>query len=250
MKAVIVDDEPNAIKTLRFLLSEHCKSVEVIEEANSVQTAVETIRRKKPDLVFLDLDLSGRLGFEVLETLGVLDFEVIYTTAYDRFWQEAWHRYNGVDYLLKPIKSDDLVQAISKTEALVHKRHLAQAGQMKKWQRQMSLLVPHRSEHDLVPLHKILYCQADQSYADFFLKSGKIITATRPLAHFEPELRPYGFLRIHKSLLVNTTHIEKYKPGKRGGAVQLRTGQDLEIGETHLSDFQEWLKTNHLGGKH
>jgi two-component system, LytTR family, response regulator len=247
MKAVIVDDEPNAIKTLRFLLSENCKNVDISGEAESVPTAVDTIRRKKPDLVFLDLDLSGRLGFEVLETLGLLDFEVIYTTAYDRFWQEAWHRYNGVDYLLKPIKSADLVRAVGKAEALVRKRQLAQAGRLKKWQKQMSLLVPHRSEHDLVPLHKILYCQADQSYANFHLKSGKIITATRPLAHFESELQPYGFLRIHKSLLVNTAHIEKYKPGKRGGAVQLLTGEDLEIGETHLSDFQEWLRANHLG---
>lgn len=249
MKAVIVDDEPNAIKTLRFLLSEHCKNVDVIGEADSVPMAVDTIRQQKPDLVFLDLDLAGRLGFEVLETLGMMDFEVIYTTAYDRFWQEAWHRYNGVDYLLKPMKSADLVRAVGKAEPLARKRNLAQTGHLKKRQKQMSLLVPHRSEHDLVPLHKILYCLADQSYAEFHLKSGKKITAAHPLAHFEPELRPYGFLRIHKSALVNTIHIEKYLPGKRGGSVLLRTGAELEIGETYLGGFQEWLRANHVGVK-
>jgi len=246
MKAIIVDDEPNAIKTLRFLLSEHCKNVEVIGEADSVPSAVEIIQQKNPELLFLDLDLAGRLGFEVLETLSILDFEVIYTTAYDRFWQEAWHRYNGVDYLLKTIKSADLVRAVSKAEPLVRQRKLAQAGHLKKRQKHLNILVPHRTEHDLVPLHHILYCRAGQSYAEFHLKSGKTITAAHPLGHFEPELRPYGFLRIHKSLLVNTLYLEKYLPGKRGGSVILNTGTELEIGETYLTTFQEWLRMNNL----
>jgi two-component system LytT family response regulator len=242
MKAVIIEDEPLSLQALRFSLSQHCRDLEVVGTAASVPEAFNVVQALRPDLLFLDLKLGGQLGFDLLDQLGVIDFQLIYTTAYAEFLRRAAFEYGGVDYLLKPVSGQELRQAVEKAAAVHRQKKSADTLHVLDRQRFSRLIVPSHSEYEFLFLSCIVWCQAHRAYSELHLQDGSRRTLSKPLAQLEQYLAPAGFLRVHQSALINTYYVGRYLPGKKGGTVVLTNGAEIEIGETYRAGFKEWMR--------
>lgn len=240
MKTILIEDEPQALNALQFNLAEHCPDVAVAGSAASVPRAVELIRAERPELIFLDLELSGQLGFEVLEQVGLLDFGVIYTTAHAELMEDAWH-YGGLDFLKKPIAAAQLRRAVEKARDMLRQKKLFSELEARGRQPLLPLVVASATETEFVTLDRIRFCRAARSSCELFLGDGSRRVVSHPVGHLEKQLAPHGFLRIHNSLIVNTVFVRKYLPGRKGAAVELLGGEQLELGDTFRPAFKAWV---------
>lgn len=226
-KAIIIDDEEMARTLLKGMLAEYCPNVEVVDLCKDLPCGVKSIRKNKPNIVFLDIEMPGHSGLELLDFFddNEIDFSIIFVTAYNRYAIQAF-KLSAVDYLLKPIESQDLIDAVSlfekqkeKKQYKVLKENLS--SQSKK------IGLNNVSSISFVELDTILFFQADGSYTKVVLKDGKIITTSKSLKHFENILEDNSdFYRCHKSFIVNINHISEYIKSDGGS---LRVGSH-EIG--------------------
>lgn len=212
LRAVIVDDEQNAIKTLEWEIKNHCPGIEVVERWNNPVEALQMIPQLNPDILFLDIDMPRLNGFDLLHKLPATDFDVIFITAYDEYAVKAF-RINAVDYLLKPIITSDLVEAIERVKikrSLEDKTTEDKSQQLEKLRLSFNKISLSSSEGiEFVFPYEIIYCKSDGSYTYVMMEKQKNII-TKSLREMEEQLLPYDFLRVHKSFLVNLTHINKY----------------------------------------
>lgn len=212
LRAAIVDDERNAIKTLEWELRNHCPNLEVVASWNNPVEALQSIPDTAPDILFLDIDMPRLNGFDLLNKLEVIDFEVIFITAYDEYAVKAF-RINAVDYLLKPIITSDLIEAIKRVQAkrqLEEKTPKYRSTQFEQLKKSFNKIALTNSDGiDFVFPYQIIYCKSDGSYTYVIMENKKAII-TKSLRDMEEQLLPYDFLRVHKSYLVNLTHINKY----------------------------------------
>lgn len=234
MRAILVDDEPDGIRTLQKMLFTYCKSVEVIETCSNADMARKAIELSKPDVVFLDIQMPGKTGLELLGEIGLKEFEVVFVTAYNEYMLQAL-QFSAADYLLKPVDEDRLVEAVQRVEqklasgkkeehnnVLLH--NLAQAGNPS----EMRLCLPTIKGFVILKLEEIIYCEAERSYTVFHLSNNKTITVSKPLLDYDNLLQDTSFLRVHKSFLVNLHHVREYQRGE-GGVVIMSNGADIEI---------------------
>ncbi len=233
MKALIIDDEQHCIDRLQMLLDSHSESVLVAKSCTSVVEGKKEIELLKPDIVFLDIQLHDKTGFDLLSQLKNIDFEVIFTTAFDNYAIQAF-KFSALDYLLKPIDENDLNQAVKrvleqkglkdasqKIETLFH-NFKKEVGQSKR------LAIPTMEGLLMVDVDKIVRLQSDVNYTHIFIEPNTKITTPKTLKYFEEILDSEQFFRIHKSHLVNTAYITSYLKGK-GGYVALSDGSKLEV---------------------
>jgi two-component system LytT family response regulator len=214
MRAVIIDDELKNIFYLRHLLSKHCPEVEVVGEARNAADGRQVLSHVNADLVFLDIVMPEKTGFDMLASLGSYDFEVIFVTGYDQYGVEAV-KCSALDYLMKPLMVMELKNAVAKASSKMRTKYL---------QDQVTNLLnmlnnPNMSDHRLalrlmyeirfVNIRDIIRLEAQRSYTKVFLEgSPEAILVSTPLAEFETMLNRYQFIRPHKSWIVN--------PGKIG----------------------------------
>jgi two-component system, LytTR family, response regulator len=234
MKAILVDDEPDGIRTLQKMLEAHCPDVNVVASCSNADAAMQQIDLLKPDVVFLDIQMPGKTGLEMLTEITSKDFEVIFVTAYNEYMLQAL-QYSAADYLLKPVDEDRLVEAIrrveqrldsakkeERTNALMY--NLTQVGHPSA----MRLCLPTLKGFIVLKLEEILYCEAERSYTVFHLENGKTVTVSKPLLEYDQLLKDTSFLRVHKSFLVNMMHVREYQRGE-GGVVIMSNGAEIEI---------------------
>lgn len=234
MKAILVDDEPDGIRTLQKMLGVHCPGVNIVATCPNAAVAKQQIELLKPDVVFLDIQMPGKTGLEMLTDISPKDFEVIFVTAYNEYMLQAL-QYSAADYLLKPVDEDRLVEAVhrveqrlntakkeDRTNALMY--NLSQVGQPSA----MRLCLPTLKGFIVLKLEEILYCEAERSYTVFHLDNGKTVTVSKPLAEYDQLLQDTSFLRVHKSFLVNMLHVKEYQRGE-GGVVIMSNGAEIEI---------------------
>lgn len=207
LKAVIVDDEKHARENLSGLLSEYCPAIKVIGEAADSSTAEELINELNPDILFLDIRLSNTTGFELLGKLKSRDFGVIFVTAYDNYALKAI-KFSAVDYILKPINHKELIEAVKKFTRKVESERKSI---------QLELLIENLSNErafkhlgvntedriELLLVKKIIRLQGESNYTRIFMEGGKPVLVSKTLVEFEELLRDLGFLRVHKTHLVN-----------------------------------------------
>ncbi|WP_163409443.1 LytR/AlgR family response regulator transcription factor [Flavobacterium ajazii] len=220
-KAVIIDDEEMARTLLNGMLAEYCKNVEVVDLCKDLPCGVKSIRKNKPDIVFLDIEMPGHSGLELLDFFdeSEVDFSIIFVTAYNRYAIQAF-KLSAVDYLLKPIETQDLIDAVSlfekqkeKKQYNILKENLASPSK--------KIGLNNVSSISFVELDLILFFQADGSYTKVILKDGKTIIASKSLKHFENVLIGNSdFYRCHKSYIVNINHISEYIKSD-GGSLRL-----------------------------
>jgi two-component system, LytTR family, response regulator len=252
MKAILVDDEPDGIRTLQKMLERHCPQVQVAATCSNAVTAMQQIEQLKPDVVFLDIQMPGKTGLELLTEIRHKDFEVVFVTAYNEYMLQAL-QYSAADYLLKPVDEERLVEAVHRVDrrlqegrkeeqasALLH--NLGKAGSPS----EMRLCLPTLKGFIVLKLEEIIYCEAERSYTVFHLEGNKTVTVSKPLLEYDQLLRETSFLRIHKSFLVNLLHVKEYQRGE-GGLVILSDGAEIEVSrrkkEEFLSKIREVFKS-------
>lgn len=248
IKAIIVDDELGARESLSKMIEKNCKQIEVVAKADSMLSAFEAITNKEPDLVFLDIEMPNGNAFDLLEKFKNINFNIIFTTAYDHYAIKAI-KFSAIDYILKPIDPEELVTAV--------KRFESQRGQKESLDKQFKTLLSNvKPENKLkkvgipdgdglifINLSDIIRCDSDGNYTFFILTSGKKIIASRTLGEYEQMFADDNFFRIHRSHLINLEHVKKYIKGE-GGYVVMTDNSQVEVSRRNKTDFLE--KLSHL----
>jgi len=245
IKAVIIDDELKSREVLETLLDQMVDGVSVVGTADSVSSGIRLIERTSPDVVFLDVEMPRKDGFQLLEEVRPFQFEVVFTTGHDQYAIQAF-RNNAIDYLLKPIDLDQLKQAIvrvsdKKKRELVNDNFEAFVQSVKKaddHQRQIAL--SSSSGLLFIKIDDIIYLRGDGAYTYFFLKGGKKITVSKNLKAYERQLESYEFFRCHKSFLIHLPEMQKYVRGD-GGYVVMSNGDTVDVSKRRKEGFMAAL---------
>ena len=230
IKAIIIDDVQQAIDTLKEDLNTYCSDVEVIGEAEGVVSGAKLIKKVQPQLVFLDIQMQDGSGFDLLEILPEINFKVIFTTASDAFAIKAF-RYSAIDYLLKPVDPDELVEAMQKY-------HEGTKGQ----QESVDLLLDTVKDrttpkklalHTLEKIHiteikNIVRCESSGNYTTFYFLDGQKLLVTKTLKDFDKLLEEHQFIRVHQSHLVNLQLIKEYIKTE-GGYIVMQDGAEVPV---------------------
>lgn len=228
LKALIVEDELNSRISLKNMLENYCANVEVVGLAENIDEAVKKINLLSPDLVFLDIELPEKNGFQLFEYFPKKSFDVVFTTAYNEFAVKAF-KMSAIDYLLKPIDLELLRSAISK---VVEKKDIKVEQEQFKLLRQnmnnvlKKLALPVGSGMVFVELSEIIRCQASGNYTDFYLTSGEKIMISKSLKIYDDLLSGFNFCRISRSDLVNINHVKRFNRQKRSSLI---TTDDEEL---------------------
>ncbi|MEO6289522.1 MAG: LytTR family DNA-binding domain-containing protein, partial [Ginsengibacter sp.] len=233
INAIIIDDEIHCIKTLSILLKEYCPDVVIMEQCVSAKKGLRAIEELKPELVFLDIEMPGKNGFEMLEQLTEIPFSIIFTTCYDQYAIKAI-RFSALDYLLKPVDPKELISAIQK----VQERHdFPVTGQFQMLLKQIQvkdhyftkLALPTQEGFELIPIDQLMRCNAENNFTCFYLKNKQKILACRTLKEVEEQLHDFKFfIRIHHSHLINLNEVVKYIRGE-GGYLVLSDGSSINV---------------------
>lgn len=241
--AVQVDDEASAREFLRSRLRDVAPEVQVLGEAKNIEEGARLIADTKPQLVFLDVEMPGGDGFELLKRLGRWDFDVIFTTSHQHYAIQAI-RFSALDYLLKPVQADELRAAIDRHAA--HKGHASIDVQERflnniaqRDEQALKLTLTHGDRTHAVAPADITWCQADDNYTALHLADERRFVSARTLKDYDEMLSPLGFIRVHKSALVNRRHVD----GIDGeGRVRLRNGTRVEISRRRLEEVTRELR--------
>jgi len=214
IKAIIVDDEINAIKSLAWEIENFCDNVEICETFTDPVEAISAINYLKPDCVFLDIEMPKMDGFQLLNELVYRDFDLIITTAYDNYAIKAFKE-SAIDYLLKPVDSDDLIKSVSKIKTNKTNNALGKELQQvlknftpKTTQKKIAL--PFVGKTVFVKPKDIIYCKAEGNYTTIFLKGNKKELISKKIKEVEELINNNSFFRTHNSYLVNTRYIKEY----------------------------------------
>lgn len=248
IKAIIIDDEKSARETLSGLLSLYCEEVSVIAEAASISTGIDVIQKNQADLVFLDIKMSGGTGFDILEKLKEINFDIIFTTAYDRYALKAI-KFSALDYLLKPINPDELIAAIAKVKKRkgIHQDQYVQNLRGLNEQLKNPGVKLHRialstsSGLVMVEIKDIIRCEGYKNYTTFYLADHQKIVVSKTLKEYENLLDPDDFMRIFQSHLVNLNYVKRYIRGLKG-QVEMADGSILPISREKKIKLLEKLK--------
>ncbi len=242
MKALIVEDKPYIRKSLCNLLQLIEADIEVIGECESVKEAVIVTNTCKPELIFLDINLTDGTGFDFLEQTEHLNFKIIFITAYEEHALKAL-KIGAVDYLLKPVDIDELQAALQKVSQLSNSQQKQQVQVAKQvWNNDDSKLI--LSLHDsfqVIDLNELLYCESDKGYTTFYCSDNKKYMVSKTLKEFEERLSKANFTRPHQSYMVNLTFIDKYD---KSGIIYLKNGKKIPVSsrkkEHFLTVFLKW----------
>ncbi|HVX26234.1 MAG TPA: LytTR family DNA-binding domain-containing protein [Parafilimonas sp.] len=232
ISTIIIDDEQHCINSLSTDLAKHCPHVQIQATCNSAKEGIFAIKKFKPRLIFLDVEMPWMNGFEMLETFDHIDFCIIFTTAYDKFAAKAF-RISAVDYLLKPIDINDLKIAVKKAEEKI----LASEGtvniqnllhNIKQPSQQQKIAFPQREGYEFIAAENILYCHAEGAYTYIHLTGNKKFLVSKTLGDVEEMLPSDIFIRIHHSIVINLQHITNFIRSD-GGYVVMNNGEKLMV---------------------
>jgi two-component system LytT family response regulator len=220
IKAIIVDDEPYCCESLVTLLERYCPGVTVADICYSGEAALSAIKEQQPQILFLDIEMPRMNGFEMLEKLPEIHFEIIFTTSYDQYAIKAI-RFSALDYLLKPVDREELQRAVQKItqrmryplpqqlEILLQNLHQPATSIQK-------IALPTMEGLQMIAVDSIISCASDSNYTIFLLKNKQKIIASRTLKEIEEMLEEFSFLRVHHSYVVNLNEVNKYIKGEGG----------------------------------
>lgn len=212
LQAIIVDDEVNAIATLEWEINKHCPEINIIGKYSNPVEALQVIQTQPPDILFLDIEMPRLNGFDLLDRIPNINFDVIFVTAYDEYAVKAF-RINAIDYLLKPIIYTDLLVAVKRVQDKnknADKTANENNLQIEKLKRSFNKIPLVKSDGiEFIFPHHILYCKSEGSYT-YVISETKRTLITKSLREMEEHLSEHNFMRTHRSFIVNLSHISKY----------------------------------------
>lgn len=242
IKTIIIDDEHNASEFLEKMLKRYFPNkFHICKTCDNIDDSVKAIEMYQPDLVFLDIQMPNKNGFELFKEIKDINFEVIFTTAHSQYAIEAIKR-SALDYLLKPINYIDLLGAINRYE---------QKNNKDRQEKRLDLLIENidsgETAHkkiaiatdtgfEFVKFNTIIYLEAQSNYTKFYLTSNSIITTSKTLKYFEEVLPVDLFFRVHKTYLVNMNFIKRFIKGDEQ-LIELITGQKLPVSIRKKDEF-------------
>jgi two-component system LytT family response regulator len=241
IRTVVIEDEEHSRNMLKTMLHEQCPQLNVVGDADSVKTGLTVIAEQRPELVFLDIELQSETSFEILERLPEINFELVFTTAFDHYALKAI-KFCAIDYLLKPIDLNELRIAVAKAEKRLNRAYLNKnlevlVNNLKSGSQNSHKIALSTLEGLLfVNVSDIIYCESNGPYTKFIFKHGEKIVTSRHLKEYEDLLSAYDFFRIHKSFLVNLQEIKKYIRGE-GGQLIMSNGAALNVSKQRKEDF-------------
>lgn len=244
IRALIADDELSCRETLRHYLTSYCSQVSVVGEAHDVNDCIHKIRNLKPDLIFLDVEMPFGNAFDVLEQTADVPYKTIFVTAFSEYALRALNA-SASYYLLKPLNIDELIRAVDKVAAQEQNPQQMQAGIIREnlnSGRIHKILIPTISGFEVLKTEEIIRLSGNGNYTDLFLSGGRRKTVSRVLKYFEELLQADGFLRVHKSHLVNMDYAVAWHRGK-GGFLELSDGSEVEVSPQRKEEV-----LNRLGG--
>lgn len=228
LKAILIDDEPDCVHLLARELAAHCPQVQVVGQTTSSEDGLRLIQVLQPDLVFLDVEMPRLNGFQLLEKVGDIFFQLIFVTAYNEYAVKAF-RFSALDYLLKPIDSEQLQAAVHKAA----RQQRIDGRQLDMLQRQLQhqqltdkIAVPYQNGIVFLPLTEILYCEADNNYTRVIATQNRHYLLTRTLRDVQQVLEDRHFLRVHRQYLIN---LEQIKMLMKGEGTYLIMNNDISI---------------------
>lgn len=230
-KALIVDDEQYVIQDLLGLLAMNCPEVEVVGTAQSSQEALDKMQTLRPQLIFVDINIDEMTGLELVNQIDQSDCRVIFVTAHNQYAIEAF-KLSAVDYLLKPVDPEELVEAVKRATKDLEKDHIqaqltALAHNMEPEGQQKKIVLPDMEGLHIIDIPEILWCQANGSYTEFVMQDKEKITVSKHLKTYERILTQHGLLRVNRSYLVNIYNISKIERAK--GEIRMKNGEALPI---------------------
>src|SRR5258708_8871909 len=191
LRTILVDDEPRGLSSMQKLLQLNCPEVEIIEMSTSVDEAIEKIRSLKPVLVFLDIAMPVKNGFDLLKQLDEIHFEVIFVTAHNNFMIDAFH-FSAIDYLLKPVDDELLVDAVKRAQKRILEKTESKNietflynVQQKQSPQNMKLCIPSLKGFQVVELNDILYAESSGNYTNFHFANKQLICSSKPMHEYE-----------------------------------------------------------------
>ena len=245
LKAIIIDDEIHCVDTLSMLLADCCRNVEVVETCFSAKQGLEAIERSSPDIVFLDIEMPVMNGFELLEKFSHIPFAVIFTTSYDQYAIKAI-RFSALDYLMKPIDEEELVNAVNKVSSQKilpsHEQFQMLIDRVQHKRNSLTkIAIPTSEGFELIPADEIIYFEADDHYTRLFLKNKRKIIACRTLKEMEEQLDSFAsFIRVHHSYIVNLNEVTKYIRGE-GGYLVMCDGTTVSVSRSRKDALMKYF---------
>lgn len=245
IKAIITDDDNSCIEALAALLKKHCPQVAVVGFCNSTNEAVKLIAEHAPHIVFLDVEMNGEFGFDLLKKIPVPNFEIVFTTAHEKYALQAI-KTSCLEYLLKPIDAIELQTAVLKFEknqqlVLNQKKIEVLLANISSIDNSITkIMIPSHDAHTFLDTNEIICCEADMNYTNVFTNKGEKIVSTKNLKEFEETLNPKSFFRCHKSWLINTHFIKKFM--KSDSQVLMTNDMLIDISVRKKEEFLNLFK--------
>ncbi len=250
MKTIIVDDNPKAQNFLSEQIQRYCPNLTLLGKANNIQEGKLLIEQIQPELVFLDIEMPTGTGFDLLRQLPATDFKVIFTTAHEKYALKAI-KFSALDYLLKPIDLDELLQAVNKAKETTQETSGQDLSQLKIQTLLQNLQNPPAEQQKILLNDKygmqvtlvddIIHLKADNNYTQFFIKGQSPLLVSKPLKDYEKVLPAQKFFRCHKSHMINLNYLLRYDK-REGESLILRDGSQIPISRRKLDVLLERMK--------
>lgn len=243
MNCIIVDDELDGRKSLKGFLDLFCPEVNVVDTADSKESALRVLSETKVDLVFLDIELGDSNAFDLLKDIDEINFAIIFVTAYDHYSLKAI-KLSAVDYLLKPVDPEELADAVKKARMSIQQKNVTERIEMLRQNTSNleKIALPTMQGFVFAKIDEILRCEADNTYTEItFTNKDKTLVVSKPIKEFEEILGSKGFIRIHKSHMININKIDNYKQGD-GGYVVMENGESIPVARSRKEQFLKAIK--------
>jgi two-component system, LytTR family, response regulator len=233
IRTVLVEDEPDAMEHLEMLLTQYCENVDIAGKYTDVKSSLTGLTTIKPDLVVMDIRLPDGTAFDILNQLKTISFNVIFTTAYSEYAIKAF-KISAIDYLLKPIDIDEMVQAINKAEQIIQKETIELRLQTlldnlsQKNNNDTKILLNANNVLHVLKLSEIIFCQSINRFTHFFLTDGREIATNSLIREYEEMLSEYGFFRTGRQFIINMSYVKAFDKTK-GNVIMLANGYEIPV---------------------
>ena len=231
LRTIIIEDETSSQETLHNYLNQYCSDVKVVALAANIKEGKSAIELHDPDLVFLDVEMPYGNGFDLLESMDQINFQTVFVTAFSHYAIRAI-QYSASNYILKPIDIDELINAVEKVKnqdkSSLNSTKILLENIKNTTKQATKIVLPVLDGLEIIQARSIIYCEASDNFTKFIMDDGQKFMICRTLKHYQEILEPLGFLRIHKSYLINMEHIRKYVKGK-GGFTIMSNQEELPV---------------------
>ncbi|QBZ97360.1 LytR/AlgR family response regulator transcription factor [Flavobacterium sangjuense] len=241
LRAVVIDDIENIRKKNIAIIKSSCPSIAVIGQADSVESGAKIVKQLSPDLVFLDVEMPDGTGFDMLQKLAPINFKVIFITGYEDFAIKAF-RFSAIDYLLKPLDANDLVEAVKKAEDSLNKEVFEMKlnnlfTNLERPKNLQKLILKTADRIYSVNIQDIVNCESDKNYTTFhFINAPKLIVSTN-LKEYETLLTPYNFFRTHQSHLINMAYFDHFIKSEGGNTIVMKNKIAIPLSVRKKEEF-------------